>query len=376
MDHDNSKRIKLIANKVINSLRSEERMLADNPKDMLYDIRMLRALQYYGDKPIVVREFNSHNQAFLDEFEVWTPSGAWEEVVPNNHSLEAMLSQEELATNGHTWRHIWNIQRFILTGSISDIENTLPRILREVVRYALTNSRECLSQTTQMTLTHNGLLAMLKENTVNYVTAYLKPFAQVHGLTSLYDNLYTFEINRRCLTHDQSKLVNPELGTFVEYTPKLKGVQFGSAEYKSFLEGMAPALANHYANNRHHPEYYKHGVQDMNFFDVYEMMCDWMASSLRTKDGSFQSSIDHCKVRFEIDEELCALMLHTFDQVFKDEYARHQSFYYSQTLPTETGTYGCPPGPDGEPGPAGYDTKYHSAGGPGPDGDIGENRED
>ena len=58
--------------------------------------------------------------------------------------------------------------------------------------------------------------------------------------------------------HDWDKiedLVEKEL--FDEYTPKLANCTYGSDEYKSFLDGLKPALDRHYANNRHHPEHFK-----------------------------------------------------------------------------------------------------------------------
>jgi hypothetical protein len=52
---------------------------------------------------------------------------------------------------------------------------------------------------------------------------------------------------RRAHDHDASKLAEPELSVFNEYTPKLKDSTYGSDEYKSFLEGMGEGLRHHYA---------------------------------------------------------------------------------------------------------------------------------
>lgn len=49
-------------------------------------------------------------------------------------------------------------------------------------------------------------------------------------------NKIAVELIHRVDTHDQSKLEEPELSTFVEYTPKLANSTFGSKEYKSFLK--------------------------------------------------------------------------------------------------------------------------------------------
>lgn len=38
--------------------------------------------------------------------------------------------------------------------------------------------------------------------------------------------------------HDASKLLEPELSIFVEYTPKLAGSAYGSPEYLEFLKEM------------------------------------------------------------------------------------------------------------------------------------------
>lgn len=59
----------------------------------------------------------------------------------------------------------------------------------------------------------------------------------------------------RAEKHDQSKLESPEVELFTEYTPKLAATTFGSEEYNTYKKEMAPALAHHYANNRHHPEF-------------------------------------------------------------------------------------------------------------------------
>ena len=59
----------------------------------------------------------------------------------------------------------------------------------------------------------------------------------------------------RSQLHDRSKLEDPELSTFIKYTPKLKDTEYNSKEYKSFLKEMKPALDNHYSKNSHHPEH-------------------------------------------------------------------------------------------------------------------------
>lgn len=113
--------------------------------------------------------------------------------------------------------------------------------------------------------------------------------------------------------HDQSKLVPPEVATFAEYTPKLAASTYGSAEYEGFRKTMGPALAHHYANNRHHPEHFKNGVEDMNLLDVLEMLCDWKAASERHNDGNIRKSIEKNADRFGLSPQLVRVLENTAD---------------------------------------------------------------
>jgi hypothetical protein len=111
--------------------------------------------------------------------------------------------------------------------------------------------------------------------------------------------------------HDQSKLREPELSTFVEFTPKLKHSTFGSDEYKGFLKEMKVALEHHYAHNRHHPEHFRDGINDMTLIDLVEMLCDWKASSMRHNDGNILKSIDINAERFGISPQLARILRNT-----------------------------------------------------------------
>jgi hypothetical protein len=99
------------------------------------------------------------------------------------------------------------------------------------------------------------------------------------------------ELIRRAHEHDASKLVSPEVEVFDRVTPMLKTLVYDSPEYRASLEDMGPALAHHYAANRHHPEHFENGVADMTLVDLIEMTCDWMAAAGRTKDGDVLKSI-------------------------------------------------------------------------------------
>lgn len=111
--------------------------------------------------------------------------------------------------------------------------------------------------------------------------------------------------------HDLSKLEEPELSVFNEFTPKLKDSTYGSDEYKSFLEGMGAGLNHHYEVNDHHPEHFENSVADMDLLQLTEMLCDWKAATLRHKDGDLRRSIEMNAQRFGYGIEIRELLLNT-----------------------------------------------------------------
>lgn len=116
----------------------------------------------------------------------------------------------------------------------------------------------------------------------------------------------------RAIGHDQSKLVEPEVSVFDEYTPKLAALTYGSDEYKESLDAIrSGALDHHYANNSHHPEHYPDGIQGMSLLDIIEMFCDWKAATLRHDDGDLRKSIEINQERFGYSDELKQIFINT-----------------------------------------------------------------
>lgn len=124
-------------------------------------------------------------------------------------------------------------------------------------------------------------------------------------------NLFIRELLDRSEKHDTSKLEHPEVELFAKYTPKLASSTYGSEEYNNFRKEMGVALNHHYANNRHHPEHFKNGVNDMNLVDLVEMLCDWKASSMRHNDGNIRKSIEVNASRFGISPQLVKILENT-----------------------------------------------------------------
>lgn len=131
------------------------------------------------------------------------------------------------------------------------------------------------------------------------------------------ENLYEvlLQLINRANRHDASKLEEPELSVFNEFTPKLKTSTYGSPEYAGFLDGMAEGLEHHYAVNDHHPEHFKFGIADMDLIQVLEMLCDWKAATERHDDGDLRKSIEINMERFGYGDEMVALLTNTAENL-------------------------------------------------------------
>lgn len=122
-------------------------------------------------------------------------------------------------------------------------------------------------------------------------------------------------LRARAKVHDESKLEEPEKSSFDVFTPRLKGLTYGSDEYRACLREMKPALEHHYANNTHHPEHWPNGINDMSLLDVIEMLADWKAATLRHADGSLSQSLGINRQRFGISDQLAQILQNTINEL-------------------------------------------------------------
>lgn len=128
------------------------------------------------------------------------------------------------------------------------------------------------------------------------------------------------ELMRRQFTHDRSKLASPEWEMFEKVTHKLRGMTYGSDEYKAQLAEMREGpLGHHYEHNRHHPEFFKNGIEGMNLFDILEMFIDWMAATKRHADGDIYKSIEINTERFGLSPQLVEIFKNTVPWI-EDEF--------------------------------------------------------
>lgn len=119
----------------------------------------------------------------------------------------------------------------------------------------------------------------------------------------------------RSQRHDRSKLEEPEKSMYDEFTPQLRGLTYGSDEYKAVLEKMGQALKHHYKNNPHHPEHYPDGIDGMSLLDVLEMVADWKAATMRHANGNFADSLKINQKRFGISDQLARIIENTVKEM-------------------------------------------------------------
>lgn len=115
----------------------------------------------------------------------------------------------------------------------------------------------------------------------------------------------------RSREHDASKLEEPELSGYEALQGRLATVEYGTDEYRQALRDGRDTISHHYAHNRHHPEHWPLGINNMSLLDILEMLADWKAAGERTKNGNLVASIEINIKRFEIDDQLAGILIST-----------------------------------------------------------------
>jgi hypothetical protein len=150
-----------------------------------------------------------------------------------------------------------------------------------------------------------------------HANATLETHAHIRSVQG-FINQFVKELIDRAAKHDVSKLESPELEVFGEHTAELAEVEYGSEEYDELLEKVKPAIEHHYSKNRHHPEHWPFGIDDMTLIDVLEMLADWKAATSRNKDGNIRKSIEINAERFDICPQLVKILENTVREYFPD----------------------------------------------------------
>ena len=137
------------------------------------------------------------------------------------------------------------------------------------------------------------------KDTINHI-------AKVEGYLSLCADL----LRIRATHHDASKLEEPELSGYAGLSDALKGLTYGTPEYRAAFAPFKEIIKHHYQYNSHHPEHWPDGVACMSLLDVVEMICDWKAANERG-NNSFSESITISVQRFGVNEQLASILKNT-----------------------------------------------------------------
>jgi hypothetical protein len=114
---------------------------------------------------------------------------------------------------------------------------------------------------------------------------------------------YKFSLYKRAFLHDLDKYLLSEAKYFSAIIFKLKNSEYGSKQYKGFLEFLKPVIIKHYELNSHHPEHYINLYQGMSEVDKLEMIADWISATKRHKTGNIYMSLKINQKRFQYSDE-------------------------------------------------------------------------
>jgi len=125
------------------------------------------------------------------------------------------------------------------------------------------------------------------------------------------------DLEKRKIYHDASKLSEPERSCYDKYIPLLKEAKYGSPEYVEIRRNMQKeGLDHHYRVNRHHPEHFDNGVDDMTLVDLVEMFVDWKAASMRSDTG-FIEGLAGNKKRYKLSDQIYKIFKNTHKEYFE-----------------------------------------------------------
>jgi hypothetical protein len=124
-------------------------------------------------------------------------------------------------------------------------------------------------------------------------------------------HMVSSDLYRRGILHDNSKFYEPELSGFAENIDNIPNLVYNSPEYNKRWIEMKPIIDVHHRENRHHPEHWPNGVDDMSLTDIIEMLADWKAASMRYKDGDFLKSIEINCEKYRVSPQLKSIILNT-----------------------------------------------------------------
>lgn len=122
-------------------------------------------------------------------------------------------------------------------------------------------------------------------------------------------------LRQRGLRHDESKLKSPEFEMWCEMDEEPR-YKYGSDEYKAKMKRWKHLFKMHYSQNRHHPEHFTFGINEMTLVDLVEMLCDWLGYKDKLSITEAINTVETQMKRFNFTEELRDIMVNTLIEYF------------------------------------------------------------
>lgn len=123
-------------------------------------------------------------------------------------------------------------------------------------------------------------------------------------------------ITDRIPLHDKSKLEDPEKACYDKYIPMLKEAKYGSKEYYEIKEKMKKeGLDHHFQVNRHHPEHFENGIEDMTIVDLVEYFIDTYSASTKS-DTPYSEGVKANAKTHNLPDALVKIFINTVDAYF------------------------------------------------------------
>jgi hypothetical protein len=119
------------------------------------------------------------------------------------------------------------------------------------------------------------------------------------------------ELSYRAAVHDNSKFDPQEFDVYAQHIQDFNKHPFGSPEDNALRDKIISASLLHRKHNRHHPEFFRDGLDGMNLIDLLEMIIDWKAATERCPHDSLQKSMPLLKEKYNISDQLYNILTNT-----------------------------------------------------------------
>lgn len=123
------------------------------------------------------------------------------------------------------------------------------------------------------------------------------------------------ELYKRAYHHDDSKLQLPELQWLIDMDKEPR-YAYGTPEYFDKMKRWDKFFKSHYRNNRHHPDHFPNGVNDMNLADLCEYIVDIISYYKELHVNVALDTVNKQQQRFGFDEQLSQILKNTLIEYF------------------------------------------------------------